>query len=151
MAEGGSFARQDDCSIKSVGAFGLLWHTEPIDHDYSLKLDWMMPGDDNSGVFVGFPDPQGSAWSAVDHGHEIQIDPSDDADSTTGAIYNFQAADAEARDAVLRPAGGVEQLRDRGRGRPDPRLPQWDADQRLHRHRPQPDEPALPRGPADPR
>lgn len=105
MADGGTFARQPDCSIKSVGAFGLLWHPEPIDHDYSLKLDWMMPGDDNSGVFVGFPDPQGSAWNAVEQGHEIQIDPTDDPDSTTGAVYNFAAPDAEARDAALNPPG----------------------------------------------
>ncbi|MCD4532693.1 DUF1080 domain-containing protein [Nocardioides sp. cx-169] len=105
MADGGRFVRQDDCSIKSVGAFGLLWHTEPIDYAYSLRLDWMMPGDDNSGVFVGFPDPGTSSGGPITQGHEVQIDPSDDADSTTGAIYNFQAADAQARDAALKPAG----------------------------------------------
>jgi cytochrome c len=73
-------------------------------------LEWMMPGDENSGVFVGNwePDPDylpNPAWDAVDHGYEIQIDATDDADSTTGAIYNFQAPDAAARDAALNPPG----------------------------------------------
>ncbi|MEO2105137.1 MAG: glucodextranase DOMON-like domain-containing protein, partial [Actinomycetota bacterium] len=42
---------------------------------------------------------------AVQQGHEIQIDATDDADSTTGAVYNFQAADVAARDAALNPPG----------------------------------------------
>jgi hypothetical protein len=64
-----------------------------------------MAGDDNSGVFVGFPDPGTDPWVAVDHGYEIQIDATDDPDSTTGAVYNFKAADTAARDAVLNPPG----------------------------------------------
>ena len=42
---------------------------------------------------------------AINRGYEIQIDATDDPDSTTGAIYNFQAANAAARDAVLNPPG----------------------------------------------
>ncbi|WP_244204441.1 family 16 glycoside hydrolase, partial [Streptomyces africanus] len=40
---------------------------------YSLKLDWKMRGDDNSGIFVGFP-ASDDPWSAVNKGYEIQID-----------------------------------------------------------------------------
>ncbi len=105
MAGPGSISRAPDCTLFTEGGLGLLWHSTPIDHDYSLKLDWKMAGDDNSGVFVGFPDPGTDPWVAVDHGYEIQIDATDDADSTTGAIYNFQAADAAARDAALKPPG----------------------------------------------
>ena len=64
-----------------------------------------MAGDDNAGVFVGFQDPGNDPFNAVNSGHEIQIDATDDADSTTGAIYNFKAPDAAARDAVLNPPG----------------------------------------------
>ena len=50
---------------------------------YSLKLDWRMAGDDNSGVFIGFP-PSSDPWSAVNNGYEIQIDATDAPDRTTG-------------------------------------------------------------------
>ena len=52
---GGRFVR-DGCTIKSVGGFGLMYTKQDYEAPYSLKLEWMMPGDDNSGVFVGFPD-----------------------------------------------------------------------------------------------
>lgn len=100
----GSFELGDDCTIKSVGGMGLLWYDEQFGA-YSLKLDWKMAGDDNSGVFVGFPDPGDDPWVAVNEGYEIQIDPTDDPDKTTGAIYGFQSADLEARDAALNPPG----------------------------------------------
>src|SRR5690606_23024849 len=100
----GSFELGDDCTIKSVGSMGLLWYDEQFGA-YSLKHDWKMAGDDNSGVFVGFPDPGDEPWVAVNEGYEIQIDPTDDPDKTTGAIYGFQSADLEARDAALNPPG----------------------------------------------
>ena len=105
MAGPGSISRASDCTLFTEGGLGLLWHTDPIDHPYSLLLDWKMAGDDNSGVFVGFPDPGTDPWVAVERGYEIQIDATDDPDSTTGAVYNFQAADIAARDAALNPPG----------------------------------------------
>ena len=105
MAGPGSISRASDCTLFTEGGLGMLWHSAPIDHAYSLKLDWKLGGDDNSGVFVGFPDPGTDPWVAVDHGYEIQIDATDDPDSTTGAVYNFQAADTAARDAALKPPG----------------------------------------------
>ena len=66
----------------------------------------MMPGDDNSGIFVGFPDTGANTVdTSINQGEEIQIDPTDNPAQTTGAIYLEQAADAAARDAVLKPAG----------------------------------------------
>ena len=65
-----------------------------------------MPGDDNSGIFVGFPDKgTGTDQTSITDGEEIQVDPTDDPSHTTGSIYGKQAADAAARDAALKPAG----------------------------------------------
>jgi plastocyanin len=115
MAGPGGFNLTPDCTLESFGGLGLLYYPETFDSPVTFRLEWMMPGDDNSGVFVGNwgPDPNYSpdpAWDAVDHGYEIQIDATDDDDSTTGAIYNFQAPDIALRDQVLNPPGQWNQF-----------------------------------------
>ncbi|GAA4447212.1 ThuA domain-containing protein [Phytohabitans houttuyneae] len=93
-------------TLTSFGGMGLLWYPVRTFSNYSLKLDWMMPGDDNGGVFIGFPDPQGDPWRPVDTGHEIQIDATDaDPTRTTGSVYSFKGPDAAVRDAALNPPG----------------------------------------------
>ncbi|MFB6721016.1 ThuA domain-containing protein [Kribbella sp. NPDC056345] len=99
----GSFTNSDG-TLTSTGGMGMLWYGAKEFRSYSLKLDWRMPGDDNSGVIVGFPagsDP----GTALSQGHEVQIDATDTADKTTGAIYGFKSADIAARDAALNPPG----------------------------------------------
>ncbi|MFI9823562.1 ThuA domain-containing protein [Streptomyces sp. NPDC052013] len=94
-----------DGTLTSHGGLGMLWYSaEEFTGDYSLKLDWKAAGDDNSGVFIGFP-ASDDPWSAVNNGYEIQIDATDAADRTTGAVYGFQSADIAARDAALNPPG----------------------------------------------
>ncbi|MEW1631845.1 ThuA domain-containing protein [Streptomyces sp. NPDC089173] len=93
-----------DGALHSEGGMGLLTYQAKELKAYSLKLDWKMTGDDNSGVFVGFPESQ-DPWSAVNNGYEIQIDATDAADRTTGAVYGFKSANIKARDRVLRPPG----------------------------------------------
>ncbi|CCK24981.1 secreted glycosyl hydrolase [Streptomyces davaonensis JCM 4913] len=94
-----------DGSLTSHGGLGMLWYSaEEFTGDYSLKLDWKAAGDDNSGVFIGFP-ASDDPWSAVNNGYEIQIDATDTADRTTGAVYGFKSADIAARDAALNPPG----------------------------------------------
>ncbi|MEV6175744.1 lectin [Streptomyces sp. NPDC052015] len=94
-----------DGTLTSVGGMGLLWHSaKEFTGDYSLKLDWRMAGDDNSGVFIGFP-ASDDPWTAVNNGYEIQIDATDAADRTTGSVYGFKSADIAARDAALNPPG----------------------------------------------
>ncbi|WP_461026264.1 ThuA domain-containing protein, partial [Streptomyces sparsus] len=94
-----------DGTLTSRGGLGMFWYSgKELTGDYSLKLDWKAAGDDNSGVFVGFP-ASDDPWSAVDNGYEIQIDATDSADRTTGAVYGFQSADIAARDAALNPPG----------------------------------------------
>ncbi|WP_435821093.1 ThuA domain-containing protein [Micromonospora musae] len=95
-----------DGTLSSYGGMGLLWYPVRTFANYSLKVDWMMPGDDNGGVFIGFPDPQGDPWRPVDSGHEIQIDATDgDPTRTTGSVYSFQAPNLAAREAALHPPG----------------------------------------------
>ncbi|MFC9730384.1 ThuA domain-containing protein [Streptomyces roseolus] len=94
-----------DGTLTSHGGLGMFWHSaREFTGDYSLKLDWKAAGDDNSGVFLGFP-ASDDPWSAVNNGYEIQIDATDAADRTTGAVYGFRSADIAARDAVLNPPG----------------------------------------------
>ncbi|SCK35787.1 ThuA domain-containing protein [Streptomyces sp. WMMB 322] len=100
----GHFEESDDGTLNTVGGMGLLWHGTELKGSYSLKFDWKMAGDDNSGVFVGFP-ASDDPWSAVDNGYEIQIDATDVPEKTTGSVYGFQSADLEARDAALNPPG----------------------------------------------
>ncbi|MGW1957224.1 ThuA domain-containing protein [Streptomyces sp. NPDC001920] len=100
----GSFALAGDGTLTSTGGMGMLWYAASSFGAYSLKLDWRMAGDDNSGVFVGFP-PSDDPWSAVDNGYEIQIDATDAADRTTGAVYGFKSADLAKRDRALNPPG----------------------------------------------
>ena len=57
MAGGGRSSRASDCTLFTEGGLRPAVHATTIDDPYSLKLDWKMAGDDNSGVFVGFPDP----------------------------------------------------------------------------------------------
>jgi len=74
---------------------GLLWCKTPTPADFTLKLEWMRTrDDDNSGVFVRFPDPDGkgyenTAFVGVHFGFEVQIDEKGDAPfHRTGAIYD---------------------------------------------------------------
>jgi type 1 glutamine amidotransferase len=100
----GSFSLSDDGTLTSNGGLGMLWYADKGFASYSLKLDWKMDGDDNSGVFVGFP-ASDDPWSAVNNGYEIQIDATDAPDRTTGAVYSFQSADLKKRDRALNPPG----------------------------------------------
>ncbi|MEH0984425.1 ThuA domain-containing protein [Micromonospora sp. CPCC 205556] len=99
----GSFTNTD-ATLTSVGGLGMLWYSAKEFTNYSLKLDWKLAGDDNSGVFIGFP-PSSDPYSAVNNGYEVQIDATDAADRTTGAVYTFKSADLAARDAALNPPG----------------------------------------------
>jgi type 1 glutamine amidotransferase len=93
-----------DATLTSVGGMGLYWYRARQFGSYSLRLDWRLAGDDNSGVFIGFP-PSDDPGSAVDNGYEVQIDATDADDRTTGAVYTVRPADPAARDAALNPPG----------------------------------------------
>lgn len=79
---------------------GLLWFAQPTPPRFVLRLQWMTTApDDNSGVFVSFPDPENqgydnTAYVGVNLGFEIQIDELGRPDNApihrTGAIYSFK-------------------------------------------------------------
>ncbi|MGW1023880.1 ThuA domain-containing protein [Streptomyces sp. NPDC002577] len=99
----GSFELNDG-TLTSSGGMGMLWYAAGEFGSYSLKLDWKTSGDDNSGIFVGFP-ASDDPWSAVNNGYEIQIDATDVPEKTTGSVYGFQSADLKKRDRALNPPG----------------------------------------------
>ena len=77
MAGPGLYTREPDCTIKGNGGMGLLWHSEPLEGDYSLQLDWKLVKDDNGGVFIGFPNPGDDPWvitvGATDDANALRI------------------------------------------------------------------------------
>jgi choline dehydrogenase-like flavoprotein len=82
---------------------GMLYYTDPMPQNYSLKLEFLTwRDDDNSGVFVRFPDINSknynnTAYVAINFGFEVQINnigqgnPPGLGIHKTGAIYNFAA------------------------------------------------------------
>ena len=96
IGEGNFIIMESEKALLSQGGMGLLWHTKKKYNDFILKLEWrVLHKDDNSGVFVRFPDPSNDPWVAVNTGYEIQIDdlgkPDGEGIHKTGAIYNFAA------------------------------------------------------------
>jgi hypothetical protein len=94
----GHFLVQDGALVAYPGSdLGLLWNARPTPANFLLELEWMLSAaDDNSGIFVRFPDPESkgydnTAWVAIDFGFEIQINepgfPDGAPEHTTGAIY----------------------------------------------------------------
>jgi hypothetical protein len=100
MAGGGGFRVVDGAleSFNDGSELGLLWSHKPTPANYILRLEWrVFRPQDNSGVFVRFPDPESKgynipAWVAVHFGFEVQIDEFGQPDAAaihkTGAIYN---------------------------------------------------------------
>jgi hypothetical protein len=84
----------------------MYWYNVKQFTNYSLKLDWRLTADHNSGVVIGVPpSATGNPSAALAAGYEVQIDASDSADRTTGAVYGVKSADIAARDAALNPPG----------------------------------------------
>lgn len=92
---------------------GLFWQIEPTPPNFILKLEFLRwRDDDNSGVFIRFPDPNSknydnTAYVAINFGFEVQIDevgqgnPPGQPIHKTGAIYSFAAP----QNANVRPPG----------------------------------------------
>ena len=80
--------------IRSQGGMGLFWYTPRMFRDFVLRLQWQeWRRQDNSGVFIRFPDPGDDPWIAVREGYEIQIyDDWDDPLYVTGAVYELAPA-----------------------------------------------------------
>ena len=92
MAGPGSFEVVDG-ALESRGGMGLLWYSARAFADFVLDLDWQVARvEDNSGVFVRFPDVGDDPWVAVNEGYEIQIhDTAPEPIHQTGGVYSFAA------------------------------------------------------------
>ena len=92
MAGKGNFVVTEERVLKSGGQ-GILWYTKMMFNNFVLKLDWKLSSkDDNSGIFVHFPNLGDDPKIAVKEGYEVQID--DAAGNPlhqTGAIYDYSA------------------------------------------------------------
>ena len=106
MAGSGGFVELGGNIIESSGGIGLLWFAAKQFQNFVLRVDWRASAqDDNSGVFIRFPDP-GNDWTIpVAQGYEIQIDNTGKNPDTnpptfgdplhnTGAIYKLAASTA---------------------------------------------------------
>jgi len=95
----GRFIRVDDI-LEAVPASqpGLYWCMTAMPPNFLLRIEWLRSrSDDNSGVFIRFPDPStrpdyfNKHFVAVDFGFEVQIDelgqPDGQGIHKTGAIY----------------------------------------------------------------
>jgi Domain of Unknown Function (DUF1080) len=100
MAGPGSFELVDG-RLESRGGMGLLWYSVCAFRDFVLDVDWqVVHAQDNSGVFVRFPDPGDDPWVAVHEGYEIQIhDTAGEKVHRTGGIYSFAAPSMVASNA----------------------------------------------------
>ena len=96
IGEGNFIVIESEKALLSQGGMGLLWNTKKKYNDFMLKLEWrVLHKDDNSGVFVRFPNPGNDPRVAVNIGYEIQlydlVKPDGDLIHKTGDIYNFVA------------------------------------------------------------
>ena len=84
-----------DGVLQTDGGMGLFWYNKQEFGDFDLKLQYKVSAaNNNSGVFVRFPDPANDPWIAVRQGHEIQIQESNKVGkNTTGDVYDFKSAD----------------------------------------------------------
>jgi hypothetical protein len=125
MAGRGSFAEVEGTLVAMPGGdLGLYWCTVPTPPDFVLTLEWRRAAaDDNSGVFIRFPDPttrgyDNQAWVGVHFGLEVQIDelarPDGADDHRTGAIYDEPMQAFTRR--VARPVGEWNQFEIHARG-----------------------------------
>lgn len=90
---GGRFVL-DEGRLRTVGGMGLLWYTERKIGDAVLRVEYMSPGDGNSGVFIRIPERPSGPWMPVNRGYEVQIDPAADATHRTGTLYSLTEARA---------------------------------------------------------
>lgn len=95
MCGPGAFVLREGVLV-TEGGMGLLWYKKKKFRDFVLRVDWKTSRkEDNSGIFVRFPNPLNDPWIAVNQGYEIQIydaePPESNATHMTGAIYNFAA------------------------------------------------------------
>lgn len=116
----GHFDLESGALIARPGTdIGLLWYAVPVPANFELVMQWRQSApDDNSGVFVRFPDLESkgydnTAYVAAHFGFEVQIDNTGHPDGaprhTTGAIYD--AVEQDFLPVTPRPIGEWNEYR----------------------------------------
>jgi hypothetical protein len=84
--------------LKTEGGMGLLWYTGRQFGNTTLRVVFKSTGpNDNSGVYIRFPEKTKDAWYPVHNGYEVQIDAAGDDWHCTGAIYSLSRATKRAQ------------------------------------------------------
>jgi len=97
MVGPGAITEESPGVLVTSGGMGMLWYARQPFKDFTLRLEYKLSAaNNNSGVFVRFPNPPKSPWDAVNQGYEIQIDDGADPEHRTGAIYSFKAPEKKA-------------------------------------------------------
>jgi hypothetical protein len=92
MVGPGSIKEESDGVLVTEGGMGMLWYSRRPFKDFTLRLEYKLSAaNNNSGVFVRFPNPPASPWDAVNQGYEIQICDGADPEHRTGSVYSFKA------------------------------------------------------------
>jgi hypothetical protein len=90
----GKVTEESEGVLVTSGGMGMLWYEQAPFKDFTLRVDYKLSkADNNSGVFVRFPDKVTDPWDAVKAGYEIQICDGADPEHRTGAVYSFKAAE----------------------------------------------------------
>jgi hypothetical protein len=88
----------EDGMLKTESGMGLLWYTGRQFGNTSLRVVFKTTGpNDNSGVYIRFPEKPKDAWYPVHNGYEVQIDAAGDDWHCTGAIYSLSRASKRAQ------------------------------------------------------
>ena len=78
-------------ALKSEGGMGLLWFDRRSFRDFTLSLEYKTARkQDNSGIYVRFPEMPADEWEPVHAGYEIQIGASVPGLHSTGSVYGFE-------------------------------------------------------------
>jgi hypothetical protein len=102
----GSFEVKDG-QLQTEAGMGLLWNTMEMPEKFKLALEFKTSRkEDNSGVFVRFPDPGNDPWVAVKEGYEIQICEGNEK-QFTGSVYNLKQ---RTDDNAIKPVGEWNQM-----------------------------------------
>ena len=84
-----------DGVMTTDGGMGLLWHTMEMPEKFTLAMEFKTGRkEDNSGVFVRFPDPGNDPWVAVKQGYEVQIAEAREK-QFTGTVYNLKPREVD--------------------------------------------------------
>ncbi|MEO6434966.1 MAG: family 16 glycoside hydrolase [Tepidisphaeraceae bacterium] len=101
MAGPGSFEVKDG-TLLTVDGMGLLWHEMEMPEAFTLSMEFMTSRkEDNSGVFVRFPNPGADPWVAIKEGYELQICEGNEK-QFTGTVYNLKP---RIDDTAIKPVG----------------------------------------------